>query len=161
MIIRLATPEDAVVCGQIAVDAWAPVRKSMCAYIGEDIYTLFGDAKELKRQEIMNAFTNDDIQVLVTEVDSNIAGFITYVVLKNENGIRFGVIGNNAVDPSIGGKGVGTSQCQEAIARMKEKGAIYIQVDTGLDESHVPARRMYKKAGFDRSFEHVTYYMKT
>lgn len=161
MIIRTATPEDAITCGQIAVEAWAPVRKSMCGYIGEDIYSLFGDNKENKRWEVMRAFTNDRIQVLVTEVDGHVVGFITYVVLKNENGVRFGEIGNNAVDPSTGGRGIGTFQCQEATARMKEQDVAYIQVDTGLDESHLPARRIYEKAGFDRSFEHVTYYMKT
>jgi ribosomal protein S18 acetylase RimI-like enzyme len=161
MIIRTATPEDAVTCGQIAAEAWAPVRKSMCGYIGEEIYNLFGDSKENKRQEVMKAFTNDLIQVLVTEVDGHVVGFITYIILNNINGVQFGEIGNNAVDPSIGGKGIGTSQCEEAIARMKEKGVAYIQVDTGLDDSHVPARHMYKKVGFDRSFEHVTYYMKT
>ncbi len=161
MIIRTAIPEDAVICGHIAAEAWTPVRKSMCGHIGEDIYRLFGDSKENKRKEVMKAFINDLIHVLVTEVDSHVVGFITYIVRKNENGVRFGEIGNNAVDPSVGGKGIGTSQCEEAIARMKEQDVVYIQVDTGLDESHLPARRMYKKAGFDRSFENVTYYMKT
>jgi ribosomal protein S18 acetylase RimI-like enzyme len=161
MIVRAATPEDAVVCGQIAVEAWTPVRKSMCGCIGEDIYHLFGDQKEQKRLEVIRAFNDNRIQVLVTEIDGHVVGFITCIVLKNNNGVRFGEIGNNAVDPLFGGKGIGTFQCQEMISRMKEQGVAYIQVDTGLDESHAPARRMYEKAGFDRSFEYVTYYMKT
>jgi ribosomal protein S18 acetylase RimI-like enzyme len=160
-ITRPATPKDAAVCGQIAVEAWAPVRKSMCEYIGEDIYHLFGDQKEQKRRDVIRAFSDDLIQVLVTEIDGVVVGFVTCVVLKNENGVKFGEIGNNAVDPSVVGKGIGTFQCQEIISWMKEQGVEYIQVDTGLDESHAPARRMYEKAGFDRSFEHVTYYMKT
>lgn len=76
---------------------------------------------------------------------------------KNNNGVKFGEIGNNAVAPSVGRRGIGTFQCQQIISRMKEQGVAYILVDTGLDESHAPARRMYEKTGFDRSFEHVTY----
>ncbi|MHA2128107.1 MAG: GNAT family N-acetyltransferase [Promethearchaeota archaeon] len=133
----------------------------MCSCIGEDIFQMFGDQKEQKRQEVIRAFTNDRIQTFVTEIDGHVVGFITSVVLKNKNGVRFGEIGNNAVDPSVGNKGIGTFQCQEMISRMKEQGVAYIQVDTGLDESHAPARRMYEKIGFDRAFEHITYYMKT
>ena len=66
----------------------------------------------------------------------------------------------DSVAPDMGGRGIGTKQCAAAIENMKAAGAEYLQVDTGLDDSHAPARRMYEKAGFDRSFEHVTYYMK-
>ena len=158
--IREATPEDAAACGEIAAEAWTPVRESMRGYIGEDIYSLFGDRKEAKRQAVMGAVTDERISVLVTEVEGRVAGFITYVMRTNENGVPYGDICNNAVDPSAGGKGIGTAQCAEVIERMKQEGVAYIQVSTGLDESHAPARRMYEKTGFDRSFQHVTYYMK-
>ncbi len=161
IIIRDAVPEDAEACGQIAADAWAPVRASFREQVKDDIYSLWGDREDQKRKSVEGAVTDDRIKMLVAETEGVIAGFITFAIRKNAVGISYGEIANNAVAPDMGGRGIGTKQCAAAIAKMKAAGCEYLQVDTGLDDSHAPARRMYEKAGFDRKFEHVTYYMKT
>ena len=160
IVIREAVPEDAEACGEIAANAWAPVRASFREKVRDDIYSLWGNLKELKRKAVEGAVRDERIKVLVTETENTIAGFITYAVRRNDAGVTYGEICNNAVSPDMGGRGIGTKQCAAASEKMKAAGCEYVQVDTGLDESHAPARRMYEKAGFDRRFEHVTYYMK-
>ena len=60
-----------------------------------------------------------------------------------------GEIGLNAVDPRHAGRGVGTAMYEFALACMKQAGMRAATVATGGDPSHAPARRAYRKAGFD------------
>ncbi|WP_437957583.1 GNAT family N-acetyltransferase [Sorangium sp. So ce119] len=59
------------------------------------------------------------------------------------------MIGLNAVDPAHAGKGIGTAMYEFALARMRQSGMKVATVATGGDPSHAPARRAYRKAGFD------------
>lgn len=43
---------------------------------------------------------------------------------------------------------------------MREEGVEYVKVRTGGDDAHLPARRAYEKARFDRGVPSVTYYRK-
>jgi ribosomal protein S18 acetylase RimI-like enzyme len=71
-----------------------------------------------------------------------------------------GIIGNNAVDPDCGLKGIGQQMYRFALERFRAEGMAWANVDTGLDEGHAPARRAYERAGFDITISSIHYYRK-
>lgn len=75
-----------------------------------------------------------------------IVGFVS-VRLDGER--QVGEIGLNAVDPARAGEGIGTAMYEHAVAHMRQAGMKVATVGTGGDPSHAPARRAYRKAGFD------------
>jgi ribosomal protein S18 acetylase RimI-like enzyme len=82
----------------------------------------------------------------VAESGDEVVGF---VAIRVDRETHVGEIGLNAVDPAHAGKGIGTAMYELAVARMKEAGMKVATVATGGDPSHAPARRAYRKAGFD------------
>lgn len=53
-----------------------------------------------------------------------------------------------AVHPAHQNHGVGTGLNTFALEKMKEAGVKVVELGTGGDEGHAPARRSYEKAGF-------------
>ncbi len=86
-----------------------------------------------------------------------IVGFVS-VRLNVET--RVGEIGLNAVDPAHAGKGIGSAMYEFALARMKTAGMKVATVGTGGDPSHAPARRAYRKVGFDLEIPSVWMFKK-
>lgn len=156
LTIRRARPEDASRCGDIAVAAWQSVYESFRKMMGEEIHRLRNTGwQDRKRSSVENHIRNNPDMAVVTEVDGEIAGFMT---IHTDEEKKLGTIGNNAVDPEYQGYGIGTRQCERALEILKQQGMEYAEVFTGLDESHAPARAMYENAGFDRSTPHIRYY---
>jgi GNAT superfamily N-acetyltransferase len=93
--------------------------------------------------------------VWICEEGGRRVGFI-HAQLDRER--RIGTIGNNAVDPDSGLKGIGQQMYRHVLAWFRSEGMRYAKVQTGLDEGHARARRAYERAGFDRSLPTVTYY---
>lgn len=94
---------------------------------------------------------------LVAEFQSLPVGFITWQV---DDERKTGTVGYNAVDPEYGGKGIGSQLLNNVLNIFREKGLLYANVITGLNEGHAPARRMYEKAGFEPLAKNVVYTMK-
>ena len=94
---------------------------------------------------------------LVCEEDGHVIGFVTFGL---DHETRVGTIGNNAVDPDCGVRGVGQQMYRAVFERLRDEGMKYAMVETGLDHAHAPARRAYMRAGFDIHTEHVRYYRK-
>ena len=84
--------------------------------------------------------------VHVAQSGSEVVGF---VAVRLDASTQVGEIGLNAVDPARAGNGIGTAMYELAVARMREAGMKVATVATGGDPSHAPARRAYRKAGFD------------
>ena len=114
---------------------------------------------DCKRKEVLLRAENSPERIIVAEDESgNIAGFATYD-LDHER--KIGIIGSNAVDKSMGLKGVGQAMYAEIFRRFKQAGMTAAQVTTGLDDGHAPARRAYQRAGFGEfSLPSVTYFKK-
>jgi GNAT superfamily N-acetyltransferase len=74
------------------------------------------------------------------------------VAVQMNRETEVGEIGPNAVDPTHAGQGIGTAMYEFALADMRAAG---LKVATGGDRSHAPARRAYRKAGFDREIPSV------
>lgn len=152
--IRPARPGDIARLDAIRVAAFAPVFASFRAIMGKEIYELAqkpGDDAQGGLMRSMMAGENG-WTMYVALVDETVAGFMA-VQINRET--KVGEIGLNAVDPVQAGRGIGTTMYRFALARMKEAGLRVATVSTGGDPSHAPARRAYRKVGFDMSFPSV------
>ncbi|MGC9318219.1 MAG: GNAT family N-acetyltransferase [Armatimonadota bacterium] len=156
-VIRPATPHDAERCGEIAVEAWRIVFESWRGLLGEKLWRqVFGDWQHQKRTSVESQVRDSPDSAIVTEVDGEIVGFMTWR-LHRERGV--GEISNNAVLPAWQGRGIGTEQCRHVLERFREEKMACARVLTGGDEGHAAARAMYRAAGFERAIPYVEYFL--
>ena len=129
----------------IAIAAWTPIREIFRRDLGDEIYeSQFSGALRAGRG-------------YVALVGDTVAGFISYRVVE---ATKTGVIGENAVNPEIRGKGIGPKMYEFVLNKMREEGLLFASVHTGLDDGHAPARRAYEKAGFKANLPSINYYQK-
>lgn len=99
---------------------------------------------------------SEEVFALKAVVEQEFAGFLCYRI-DRESGL--GEIGYNAVHPNFTGRGIGSRLLQTAIAELKEQGIEHVEVTTGLDDGHAPARHLYEKAGFKPMHSSIRYTM--
>jgi len=150
--LRPATLDDMPRLQEIVRTVWA---------IGSDFtleekYGTVGDERwdRWLVPKVMSRLYDELGSILVSEVDGEIAGFISYA-LDGARGV--GTIHYNAVDARFQGHGIGTVQVEGVLAIFREAGMRIACVGTGLNEGHAPARRMYEKAGFEPVIEYRMY----
>ena len=156
--IRLAKDDDLENIKQIAVEAWKPIYESFRNSMGDEIFSaIHSDWQADKSAQVVGHYKSYPEYTLVMEYDDQIVGFITYNLFECK---KLGIIGNNAIHPKYQGKGLGIMQYQRVLEIFKEKGMLYAEVNTGLDEAHTPARVAYEKVGFKPVFSSIRYYKK-
>lgn len=106
--------------------------------------------------DVKGAFENYPGCMLVTEIEGQVVAFVTYFLIDPARGL--GEISNNAVHPDFQGQGLARRQYERVFDELRSRGADCVRVTTGLDDSHLPARRAYEAAGFDMELPMVTYY---
>jgi ribosomal protein S18 acetylase RimI-like enzyme len=157
-MIRPYRADDLPVIMDIANRAWAPIFDMYERVRGEELFLLLTpDRHTVKGEQVRAHAERSPETLLVCEEAGCVVGFITYH-LDRDKGI--GTIGNNAVDPACGLKGMGQQMYQAVFARFRQEGMRFAKVTTGLDEAHARARRAYERAGFNVRQEDVTYYRK-
>ncbi|MEA3403851.1 MAG: GNAT family N-acetyltransferase [Armatimonadota bacterium] len=104
--------------------------------------------------KVMSRLWEEIGSILVTEIEGEIAGFISYAL---DRARQVGTIHYNAVDPHFQGQGIGTMQVQRVLELFRDEGMRIACVGTGLNEGHAPARRMYEKAGFEPVIDYRMY----
>lgn len=146
--IRPVTPEDPPRLEAIRRAAFAPVFASFRAILGDEIYNLTQAREDQAQAGLLTSLLapGSGWTVYAAERDGLVIGF---VAVRLDRDTRVGEIGLNAVHPDHAGAGVGTAMYEFANARMREAGMRVATVATGADPSHAPARRAYRKAGFD------------
>jgi ribosomal protein S18 acetylase RimI-like enzyme len=157
-MIRKYKPEDLAVIMDIGNRAWQYIIKLSRVNLGDNIYDSITTEPDDVRKglQIKNYCETNPECVFICEEEVQIVGFITFMI-NEERGIA--EIGNNAVDPECGLKGLGQQMYSAVLEHFRELNMKVAKVSTGLDDAHAPARRAYKRAGFDRSSKNVTYYM--
>ena len=156
-VIRQAESGDADRCGEIAVLAWQRVFDAWEALLGPVIFAQhYSGWQAGKRAEVVGLVREHPQRAIVTELDGEVVGFLTYYLPAT---LGVGEIGNNAVHPDVQGRGIGERQCRRALDLFRELGLTSATVYTGLDEGHAPARAQYRKAGFGLSTPHIRYFM--
>nr|WP_254678916.1 GNAT family N-acetyltransferase [Arthrobacter sp. 24S4-2] len=78
------------------------------------------------------------------EVEGAIAGFVSWQI---DAAREHGEISILAVAPGHRRAHVGRRLCEHAMARMKDLGARIVEIGTGGDPFHGPARKLYESLG--------------
>lgn len=145
---RPARPEDAARLQAIRRAAFAPVFASFRLILGDAIYDLAQRREDEAQEGLLTSLMAADSgwAVYVAQSGDEVVGFVAVRIDRERH---VGEIGLNAVDPGQAGKGIGTAMYELAVASMKQAGMKVATVGTGGDPSHAPARRAYRKAGFD------------
>jgi GNAT superfamily N-acetyltransferase len=135
------------------------VFASFRSLLGDDIYEIAqrrdDDAQENLLASLLTA--ESEWELHVAHSGDELVGFVS---LRLNHETQVGEIGLNAVDPAHAGRGVGTAMYELALGRMKEAGMQVATVGTGGDPSHAPARRAYRKVGFDAELPTVWMFKK-
>jgi len=158
VIVRDLEPADVAAAVAIAVAAWEPIFASFRRILGEELYAAIRpDPAAAKAAQVRAACEADSsAHACVAELDGRVVGFATYYA--KPSGV--GEIGNNAVRPDCRGRGIAPRMYAYVQERLKALGMRFVEVATGGEASHAPARRAYEKAGFDIQLPKVTYYRK-
>ena len=157
-MIRGYKKGDLPVMVAIARNAWKNIYNMYQDTYGDELFSLLiPDKDTAKEQQINHHALHHPDWIYICEENGTIAGFITFSI---DHERKIGQIGNNAVDPECGLKGIGQQMYGEVFKRFKGEGMLYAQVTTGLDDSHLRARRAYERAGFNIKKEDVTYFKK-
>lgn len=137
--------------------AFGPVFRSFREIVGERVFSLALADADTEQARLLESLCGPGSghRVLVATVDGAVVGFVSFTV---DAAKRTGEIGLNAVHPDHAGRGIGTAMYGHALARMKERGAEVVEVSTGGDPGHAPARRAYEKAGFGHALPSVALY---
>lgn len=100
-----------------------------------------------KRIDILRkALKNPDYEVLVAEVEGEIAGFVDQWVIHDfAHGAKLSYIENLYVTSKHRGKGFGSKLLEEIIKSAKNKGVLEIHVVTEFENK--PAINLYRKHG--------------
>lgn len=154
---RRAKAEDMGRLQAIRRAAFAPVFASFRSILGGEIYELAQRRDDEAQEGLLASLLPADSgwELYVAQSEGSIVGFVS---IRFNRETTVGELGLNAVDPAHGGKGVGTAMVDFAVARLKDGGMKVAMVGTGGDPSHAPARKAYRKAGFDIEIPSVWMY---
>lgn len=154
--LRLALTSDADRLENIRARAFAPVFASFRALLGDAIYERAQQPEDDAQRELLSSLVSGrpgwTLWVAQAPVSDAVVGF---VALHTNPQTGVGEIGLNAVDPAFAGRGLGTAMYTFALERMRQASMTVAVVATGGDASHEPARRAYRKAGFEREVSSV------
>jgi ribosomal protein S18 acetylase RimI-like enzyme len=157
LALRPFAPADLAVLHRIREAAFAPVFASFRALVGEEIAAIAFASAEAEQGRHLDEICADGSghHVFAVMEGAEMVGFVAFSVDADR---RTGELGLNAIHPDHAGRGIGTWMYEEALARMKALGAEVVEVGTGADPSHAPARRAYQKAGFLAAIPGVHFY---
>ncbi len=156
--MRSYTEKDLERVLEITLAAWEPVFASFLDLLGQQIFDIaFPDWREEKRQQLTSQSSGENGEtILIAELDGKVVGFTVYYCNPKTT---IGEISHNAVDPEYQNAGIATQMYKVCLEGMKDHGMTCVQVSTGGDPSHAPARRAYEKAGFHNNVPSVNYFM--
>jgi ribosomal protein S18 acetylase RimI-like enzyme len=157
LAIRPFAAGDLPAMQQVRQAAFAPIFRSFRQIVGEAIFPVAFAEADAEQAQLLDNLCRDGSghAVRVATLGGAVVGFVSFRIDAQK---RTGEIGLNAVHPDHAGRGIGTALYEHAIARMKAGGAAVVEVSTGGDPSHAPARRAYAKAGFGPMIPSVTLY---
>jgi len=160
VVLRQARSEDLPPIDEIAVLCWQPIFDSYISMLGMEWYEIARPDPEMTWQErktgqIRRQFLEHPDWFWALEKQGEVIGFLTFHIDKEKS---TGIIGNNGVHPEHAGQGLGKFMYRHVLQHFREQGLRFAKVGTGLDEGHLPARRAYEGAGFDRAVPAVEYW---
>ena len=144
--IRLYTPADEEPVVTLSLRAWEPVFASLKQILGEELFDILrGDWRVSQEQAVRDVLADPAEHIWIAESGGMLVGWVA-ATLHDDSGI--GEIYMIAVDPDAQNQGVGKALTDVATGWLRESGMRVALVETGGDEGHAPARRVYENAGY-------------
>lgn len=147
MLIRPFTQHDQARLLELTIEVFRPFYEdSFRPLVGEAVFAnQHGAWREDYRTQVAELHDPEQHKYVdVAEVDGGIAGYVGWSAdLTRENG----VITILAVGSSHRRNHVGRTLCEHAFAGMRALGAEVVQIGTGGDAFHAPARALYESLG--------------
>lgn len=147
MLIRPFTPHDLARLVELTIDTFRPYfEESFRPAVGDVIFTnQHGDWRGDYRTQVAELHVpGEHKHVAVAEVDGDIAGYVAWSV---DPARRNGGISHLAVAAGQRRAGAGRELCEHAFAAMRTAGAEVVEIGTGGDAFHAPARSLYESLG--------------
>ncbi|HEY7048956.1 MAG TPA: GNAT family N-acetyltransferase [Jatrophihabitantaceae bacterium] len=159
MHIRSYVPSDQAEVTKIAQETFGPFyEQSFRSMVPAEVFThQHGDWADDFRRQIPTL--NDPAHgqhVAVAEADGAPLGFIAWSIDVQRH---HGEIEMLAVREARRRSGIGRALCEHALTHMRAATVLVVEVGTGGDGFHEPARRLYESLGF--SPIPVTYYLRS
>ncbi len=156
--IRPFNPADLEAVVHLSLLAWEPVFVSFEKLLGTAIFgNLYPpDWRTAQAANVERVCLADDVDPFVVITGEGVvAGF---VALVQHDDPRTGVVDMIAVHPQLQRRGYARALMQFALRRFHEQGIGLVNVGTGDDPGHAPARALYEAVGFT-GLPLVNYYM--
>lgn len=145
---------------EITVACYTPIHESFIEMVGKEAYQeIYYDSKkpwpERKIQQNHKLFREHPAWIWVLENKGRIIGYVSFKTRPEKN---HGIFDNNGILPSHAGQGWGKFMYRYVLNYFRNQGLKFALVETGLDDSHIPARRAYEGVGFDHQDLITVYY---
>ncbi|MFE4976778.1 GNAT family N-acetyltransferase [Kitasatospora sp. NPDC056651] len=147
MIIRSFEPQDFARLTELTIETFGPFyEESFRPLVGEVVFARqHGRWREDYRTLLATLHTPEHGKhVAVADLDGAIAGYVGWEIDPTR---ERGTIGILAVDPHHRRDHLATDLCEHAFGHMRDHGARYVEIGTGGDEFHGPARELYESLG--------------
>lgn len=147
MLIRPPAPGDLTAITQLTIDTFGPFyEQHFRPLVGELIFAnQHGNWRTDYHRQVAALHDPDQHKHLaIADVEGTIAGYVAFSVDPDN---RNGNVEMLAVDEQHRRLGAGRELCEHAFAEMRELGADVVQIGTGGDPFHAPARALYEGLG--------------
>ncbi|MBT3152789.1 GNAT family N-acetyltransferase [Streptomyces sp. CHD11] len=147
MLVRAFTQHDQVPLTELTIETFRPFYEdSFRPLVGETVFhNQHGDWRDDYRRQVAGLHDPDrHAYVAVAEDRGDIAGYVAWSV---DPARRNGSVTLLAVAAGHRRHHVGTALCEHAFAGMRALGAEVVEIGTGGDPFHAPARALYERLG--------------
>ncbi|AXU16845.1 GNAT family N-acetyltransferase [Streptomyces clavuligerus] len=146
IVIRALHADDVETVVSFALRSWEPVFRSFEKILGPRLFkAAYPDWRASQAAEIRDNCRPESNPCWVAEHEGRAVG---WAALVHDAGSPVAMIEMLAVDPAHQGKGIATQLIETAMTEARTRGCTRIEVWTGGDPGHEPARRTYERSGF-------------
>lgn len=144
MLVRDATPEDAIRIASVRTCTWQTAYAHV--FPAEELATLGADDATVAwwTRAIADPFPH--MQTLVAEVEGDVAGFASLGAAREEEGDRVGELFAIYVLPEASGGGLGRALMAETLTRLRAEG--FVEAILWVLEDNPRTRSFYELAGW-------------
>jgi len=147
MLIRSYVQSDLPRLTELTIETFGPFYEdSFRPLVGELIFAnQHGNWRDDYRKQVLGLHDPDDHKcVVVAEEDGVLAGYVAWAVKPDR---RKGTVTILAVAAEHRRGSLGTELCEHAFDEMRTEGAEFVEIGTGGDDFHAPARAFYESLG--------------
>jgi ribosomal protein S18 acetylase RimI-like enzyme len=144
--IRPQLDADIAAIVAFSLRAWQPVFESMAGVLGPRLNRLvYPDWAAGQARAVEEVCRDETMTVWVAEASARPVGFVAVAFRSDPDSAEIEMI---AVDPDQQNRGIGSALLACTFDQISAAGVKLVQLGTGGDPGHAPARRTYEKAGF-------------